>query len=212
MIVTLMACNRLFSIWSISIYDKRNNQLVSFKRRPTKKKSVPLKVLLQVIFAFILSFSFHIPFLIDTSGCDAFDDPMQCGYCNFHQHAPKGNSSIYKLTMTLCNNISYFNDIVQENVSIYMVWEYLGNVTPSTFGSPSVLDDYYCDEGCRIYLSSYLSCMKYIPTILIVCLNMAIAWRMRRIAKVRRQLHHSTIVPEFSSLTTFDAKISTSSR
>ena len=104
MIVTLMACNRLFSIWSISIYDNRNNQLVSFKRRSTKKKSVPLKVLLQVIFDFILSFSFHIPFLIDTSGCDAFDDPMQCGYCNFHQHAPKGNSSIYKLTMTLCNN------------------------------------------------------------------------------------------------------------
>ena len=93
-----------------------------------------------------------------------------------------------------------------------MIWKYPGNVTPSTFGSSLVLDDYQCDKGCRIYLSSYLSCMKYIPTILIVCLNIAIAWRMRRIAKVRRQLHHSTIVPEFSSLTTFDAKISNSSR
>ena len=102
MIVTLMACNRLFSIWSISIYDKRNNQLVSFKRRSTKKKSVPFKVLLQVVSAFILSFSFHIPFFIDTS-----DDPMQCGYCNFHQHSPKGNLSVYKLTINLCkNNIS----------------------------------------------------------------------------------------------------------
>ena len=101
MIVTLMACNRLFSIWSISIYDKRNNQLVSFKRRSTKKKSVPLKVLLQVIFAFILSFGFHIPFFIDTS-----DDPMQCGYCNFHQHSPKGNLSVYKLTINLCKKYS----------------------------------------------------------------------------------------------------------
>ena len=208
MIVTLMACNRLFSIWSISIYDKRNNQLVSFKRRSTKKKSVPFKVLLQVVSAFILSFSFHIPFFIDTS-----DDPMQCGYCNFHQHSPKGNLSVYKLTINLCkNNLSYFKNILQDYVSIYMIWKYPGNVTPSTFGSSLVLDDYQCDKGCRIYLSSYLSCMKYIPTILIVCLNIAIAWRMRRIAKVRRQLHHSTIVPEFSSLTTFDAKISNSSR
>ena len=120
MIVTLMACNRLFSIWSISIYDKRNNQVVSFKRRSTKKKSAPLKVLLQVIFAFILSFSFHIPFFIDTSDCDTFDDPMECGYCNFHQHGPKGNSSIYKLTITLCNNsISYFDNIFKKCFCLY---------------------------------------------------------------------------------------------
>ena len=109
MIVTLMACNRLFSIWSISIYDKRNNQLVSFKRRATKKKSVPFKVLLQVVSAFILSFSFHIPFFIDESDCTI--PGSDCGYCNFHQYGPEGNSPAYKLIKTsfiiilFCNNI-----------------------------------------------------------------------------------------------------------
>ena len=98
MIVTLMACNRLFSIWSISIYDKRNSQLVSFRRRSTKKKSVPLKVLLQAVSAFIISFSFHIPFFMDKSDCAI--PSSDCGYCNFHQYGPEGNSPAYKLIKT----------------------------------------------------------------------------------------------------------------
>ena len=67
-----MAFNRLRSIRKIRIYNKGNRLVISFRRK-TKLKSFPTKVLAQVIGAFLVSFTFHIPFFLDKSGAGACD-------------------------------------------------------------------------------------------------------------------------------------------
>ena len=53
--------------------------------------------------------------------------------------------------------------------------------------------------------------MKYIPTILIVGLNIAIAWKMKGIKKVRQQVEKDIGNVEFQSLSAFDKRMEVSS-
>ena len=59
-------------------------------------------------------------------------------------------------------------------------------------------------ENCTIFLWVYLACMKCILTLLIVGLNVAIAWKMKEITKARRNTQKDVSFPEVSSLTNFE--------
>ena len=54
----------------------------------------------------------------------------------------------------------------------------------------SGFDDWQTDVNCTIYLTLYAVSMKYIPTVLISVLNLAIAWKLKGIWKRRRQLRN----------------------
>ena len=55
----------------------------------------------------------------------------------------------------------------------------------------SGVDDWRADGvNCTIYMTLYVVSIKYIPTILIAVLNLAIAWKLKVIWKRRRHLRN----------------------
>ena len=83
-IVACMAFNRLLSIRMIRVYKKDSKRIVTFRRSKANKKYANVKVLLQIIFAFIFSFAFHIPFF------DEYKQKTKVGLCNFYGGATMG--------------------------------------------------------------------------------------------------------------------------
>ena len=91
-IVACMAFNRLLSIRMIRVDTKDGKRIVTFRRSKANKKFANVKVLLQIIFAFIFSFAFHIPFF------DEYKYKTKVGLCNFYSGATMGK---YKYLLNL---------------------------------------------------------------------------------------------------------------
>ena len=94
-IVACMAFNRLLSIRMIRVYKKDRKRIVTFRRSKANKKFANVKVLLQIIFAFIFSFAFHIPFF------DEYKYKTKVGLCNFYGGATMGKYK-YQLNLLHC--------------------------------------------------------------------------------------------------------------
>ena len=47
------------------------------------------------------------------------------------------------------------------------------------------------NDNCTIYLSLYVICIKYIPAIVIITLNIAMAWKLNGIWKLRRGIREN---------------------
>ena len=56
-------------------------------------------------------------------------------------------------------------------------------------------------QNCKIFLWIYFSLVKYVPALLIVGINVVIAWKMRGIAKARREIHRDEASTDFSLFT-----------
>ena len=141
-IVTFMAYHRLYSIWNIQTH---NSDIISFRRTKQKVWGNNSWILIQVFSAFVIGFSFHIPFFIDY-----YSDN---GACDFYALASK--------------NESYAG--LKEN------------------------RDWQTEQFCTIFLWIHITALKIIPTLLIVSLNTAIAWKLMEVWKKRKSIRKNAI-------------------
>ena len=176
-----MAVNRLSAIRRIRVYKKDNKRVVSFRRSNSDKKFVPVKVFCQIIGAFIFSFAFHMPFFLE------LPYGTKVGLCNYYGGATDGKyrkelkhlfiSSLYQI---------FFQEFIIRSISSILA----KNLAPENLPD----DTWENKKSCQLYLSLYLSFMKFIPTALIVGLNIAIAVRMQSISKVRRDVQENNVI------------------